>query len=264
MSAAAGAALAERASRTVDAAHERRALIAGAIENGSATVDDTYPPLEPGKPVGYEGAYYNLSWTATTEREQTVYPIEIDYNPTDTTGSAIAFADLPAVDREALSGIIPPRRERFDDGPDMGVTVPYTEREREASVLVPESEYAFVTHDGNRYRVLVQEPRTRTVTTYRYSASEVAPDAETYAAQLREQYLFSLTNLSTAERKVVEEAIDGGYYAESTGDEAFRSLLNRFREERAVTRDEFSGEWVADYEGTTYWSEVRFGQFAEE
>jgi hypothetical protein len=259
-----GVRLAEEASASVDdPTGERERLVSGAVGNGSATVNDTHAPFEPDRPVAYDGAYYNLSWTATAERERRVYPIEIDYNPTDTAGDAIAVADLPAVDRRALRDAVPPPMEEFQDGTDFGVTHHYDAAAREASVLVPEQEYAFVTYEGERYRLETQDARTRTERTYRYTAAEVAPDAETYVAQLRERYRFRLTGLSTAERKVIEEAIDGGYYAESTGDEAFRSVLDRFRNERAVTRTEYEGEWVIAYEGTTYWAEVRFGQFVE-
>jgi hypothetical protein len=243
---------------------ERGRLVARAVRNDTTTINDTSPPIDAELPVSVDGGYYNLSWSTVDERERRIYPIEIDYNPTDTAGEAIAYKDLPAVDRAALEDVIPPRRDQFHEGPDIGVSHHYDEQARDVSVLVPEQEYSFLTDEGERYRLLTRESRTQTEYTYRYTATEVAPDAESYATQLRERYRFRLGNLSTAERDVVEEAIEDGYYAEDTDDQPFRSLLERFRDEQAVTHDEWEGEWVVSYDGTTYWAEVYFGQFTGE
>lgn len=105
-----------------------------------------------------------------------------------------------------------------------------------------------VVHDGNRYRVAV-DSRTAPEAEYRYEVTEVASGVESFADQVREEYLFTLTGLSDAEREVVEEAIDGGYFQD---DDAFRSVTDRIRQHEAIDLDDFFGTWLLAYEGVEY------------
>lgn len=256
--------LAERASRSgAGLPEERGRVVREAVENGSGTIEDTYPPVEDGLPVALDGRYYDLDWTVVEERTVTLYDVEIDYDPADTDGSSVGFDELPAVDRDALGGLVPPRTDRRVEGTDLGAGVRYSPAEAEASVLVPEQQYEFVVHDGTRYRLETDDGRDVTVQTFEYTAREVASSAEAYAAHLRARYLFELSGLSDAEREVVEEAIDGGYYAGDDGDDAFRSVTERTRSHDAVRADEYDGEWLLRYDGTVYWADLYLGQFAD-
>jgi len=94
-----------------------RGLVAGAVENGSATVGDrslTVAAHRPRRADEYEGRYYHLSTTETGEREPTVYDVRIEddgdsdsnsdsdseADPGDETpGSAVDDGSLPAVPR---------------------------------------------------------------------------------------------------------------------------------------------------------------------
>jgi hypothetical protein len=115
-------------------------------------------------------------------------------------------------------------------------------------VFVPDPQYDIITHDGGRYRVAV-DSRTTTEAEYRYEVTEVASGVEPFAERVRGQYLFGLTDLSEAERDVVEKAIDGAYFEES---DAFRSVIERIRSHDGLSVERSYGTWLLAYEGTEY------------
>ena len=67
---------------------------------------------------------------------------------------------------------IPPRRE----GTDFGVGAIYNNTELNASVLTPTQQYDAVIYEGKRYAIHVDDPQSVTVETYRYEATQVAPN----------------------------------------------------------------------------------------
>ena len=251
--------LAEHASRMVDGQPEYRDLVAGAVENGSATASGRSPPLETDQPVAYEGRYYELTATETGRRERTEYDVTVDYDPGTETpgGEAVDYADLPEVDRATMDALLPPPEDRPEnEGPDRGVSRTYSEAEAAASVLVPEQEYEAVVYEGERYPVAVGDGRTVTTYEYRYEAERIAGSAAEYGASVREEHAFTLSGLSDAEREVVEAAIDDGYY-EGSADDAFSSVASRFRDHPGYETDEWGGNWVVRYEGTVYWADLQ-------
>ena len=234
--------------------------VVGEAVDGAATVEDTTPPVDLDRPVLRDGRYYNLTRTVVDERPVSVYEVEIDYDPADTDGAAVAYADLPAGDRAAVDALLPPDERRVE-GYDMGTGVRYSDAEAANSTLAGSE--ALVAVDGERYRVRVGDPREVTVETYRYTAETVAQSPDEYADHLRERYLFTLDGLPDREREVVETAIEEGYYAESADDAAFGAVVERFFSRRAVPRTEYGGNWLVRYENTTYWVDLRAGQFVE-
>jgi len=259
--------LADRASRGLGPANapaddaESRA-IRGAIENGSGTIDASSPPVETGLPFAHDGAYYQLSWSVVDERTITAVTLEIDYNATDLSGPEVAFADLPAVDRRALDPLLPQRHDREIDGYDFGASSQYTDSELDRSVLVT-NQRTIVRFEGEAYPVRVDGQRPVTINTYRYTASVVADDTDAYARQLRDDHLFRLSDLTDAERSVIETAIEEGYYAEDTDDDAFRALIDRFRRQERVTGERAHGEWIVRYNGSVYWVDLQYGGFVD-
>jgi hypothetical protein len=251
------AALAERASQsTANAPDEIRGLVAEAVENGSATAEGRAASFDPDRPVAFEGEFYEVTRTVVDERDERSWTVEVDYDSSQTDGPTIALADLPDVDREVLSSVIPPSGDPPEsDGPDLGVSNVYGSEGEGQSVLVPEQQYEFVTHEGEYYGLSVEGPSTVTVRTYRFETDLVAASADEYAAQVRDDYLFVLDGLSDAEREIVADAIDGGYHAEEPTD-AFASLEARFREHPGFGVGEYAGEWVVRYEGATYWADL--------
>lgn len=53
--------------------------------------------------------------------------------------------------------------------------------------------------------------------------TEIASAADTFADQVRDQYLFPLTDLSDAEHAVLKKAIDDGYFEDN---DTFRSVID--------------------------------------
>lgn len=252
--------IAERASRDVSNDPDGSRIVADAVERGNATASGRSPPLETDRPVAHDGAYYSLSYTESYRGEITQYDIAIDYNPGTETpgGSAIDYEDLPEVDREALDSLLPPPEDRpTSDGYDVGVGHEYDDEAAEASVLVPEQEYDAVVYEGTRYPIRADDGRDVTVYDYRYEAERVAADAAEFAEGIRAEYLFTLSGLSEAERDIVAEAIEDGYY-EGSANDAFRSVAERFRAHEAVRPETGGGYWLARYEGTDYWSDLRY------
>ena len=261
--------LASEASRALPEADDagavdRRELVVGAVTNGSATANGTSPPVgTDGLPYAVDGAYYDLSAEPVGNHTAWAVDAKVDYNGS-TTGPVVDYGDLPPADRALVDTLLPPRTDRRVPGYEFGAGARYTAAEAAASAL-RSGEYTAVRYEGKSYPVAVDSERV-TVTTYRYTAAEVAPSADAYAASLRESYLFTLptADLSSAEREVLAGATEATYYAESTDDEAFRSVLGRFRSHEAVRSDEYAGSWVVRYDGTVYWADLRYDGFAGE
>lgn len=256
MEAATASDIVDEVTVTVSPDSDDAALVSEAVDDGSATANDTSPALDPEEPILFEGRVYDVSVTEGGSREATRHEIAIDYNPGEVTPEhgEIAYEDLPEADRDALGELVPPRERRPEgDGFDMGVHYTYDETEAERSVLVPDQRYDVVTYEGERFRIQVTTQRVEE-TEYRYEVTEVA-DVETYADRVREQYLFPLSGLSEAEREVVEEAIDSNHFGDS---DAFRSVVDRLQEHPGLNVHDFDGTWLAEYEGVEYITYARW------
>ncbi|QLG63716.1 hypothetical protein [Halorarum salinum] len=268
MTPASDAELADHASRSLPTSDDpraavRRDLVRGAVRNGSATANDTRPPVDPdGLPFAVDGAYHDLSVEETGNHTETRVSLEVDYNGT-TDGEAVAHDDLPPADRALVDAVLPPRDGYRTEEYDLGTGTLYTDEEAAESVLLGGG-YDAVEYDGERYPIRVEDGGPRTVTRYRYTATEVAPSAEAYGGDLRETKAFTLSGLPDAEAEIVGEAVDGSYYAESDDDEAFASLLDRFRSHEAVESDEYAGSWIVRYEGEIYWARLHYEEFPME
>ena len=247
--------IANEVSMMVNPGSEEHAVVTSAIENGSARRTGRYELFDRTDTVRVGDAFYTVSETQLGRSEVTVYEVLIDFDPDDTTAELgeIEYENLPETDRQRLRSIVsedPPRQ----DGYDIGVGYGTAQEVGNGSVFVPEPEYDILVHEGDRYRIAV-ESRTASQATYRYAVTEVAPDVETFADQVRERYLFTLSGISAAEREVVEEAIDGAYFED---DEAFQSVVNRIREHDGIEVDDFYGTWLLEYENIEYLTYVEW------
>ncbi|WP_284012155.1 hypothetical protein [Halobaculum litoreum] len=259
----------------------RDALAREVVETGSATVEDTEPPLPTDRPVVVAGeGVYRFAAEPTDSREMRAFGVTMDPIRTEdgeeTPGpdDSIAFADLPAVDREALAAA------GYDDHRPPGVitTLRYRPEAVEASVLVPDPEYGAVVWPEGPATVEVDEDGSYTVYTYELTADRVS-SAVAFGADVRERFAWSLDGLTDPQRDIVETAIADtptgdtsheragtGYHLdhdERPGD-AFRALVDRFRAHDPVRfewdaeRDEWrvSGDYVVEYEGSVYWADL--------
>ena len=249
--------IAERASRSVDRSRDDGRIVAAAVENGSANATGDSPPLDTDQTVEFDGRYYQLSVEETESRARTQYGLDVDLSAGSGApdGETVDYDDLPEVDRDVLYDLVPTDSETPDGRGDRRAVRWYSTAMVEDSALLPDSEYDAVRYEGERYPIDVAE-RTRTESDYRYEAEEIAADAAEYAAIAREEYAFTLSGLSDAERDVVEEAIGEGYY-EGSADDAFSSVASRFREHPGFDTDEWGGEWLVRYEDTDYWADLQ-------
>lgn len=248
--------IASEVSMRADAGSEEHVVVSSALENGTATRRGRRELFDRQDTVRFEGTFYEVSERRVGSSEVTVYEVRIDLDPTDSTPEVgqIEYDDLPEADRQRLEPIVSQDDPPEQDGYDLGVEYGTVEELEGESVLVPERQYDIVVYDGTRYRVAV-ESRTADEGEYRYEVTEIAPDVERFANQVREQYLFTLSALSENERAVVEEAIEGGYFED---DEAFQSVSERIREHPGIREDDFYGTWLLRYEGTEYLTYVEW------
>lgn len=245
-------ALAERYARAPSG--NDRELVATAVEEGAATAERDDPPLLVGRPVRYRGAYYRLSSEVVDRRPATRYRFVLSVPGEGTpAGRTVAVAELPAVDRDRVERMLPSSGETPEPGWDRHESVVYADAALGRSVLVPEPAYDGVVHDGRRYRFAVEDPREETLKTYRYAAEEVAADDAAMAARVRERYLFELSGLSGAQRRILESATGEGGYREREPTAAFRDLARRIREHGGITVYSNGGEWLLRYDGRVYW-----------
>lgn len=150
----------------------------------------------------------------------------------------------------------------------MGTVDVYRLDEVRGSVLTPEPQYDYVTHDGETYRIWV-DASPATVVDYRYTVHEVARDSRDRAAfvrRTRDRYQFRLEGLSAPERETVETATGrGGYVISQDSEEqaAYRSLSERFRAHEVIVGsstdpDIARGEYLVRHEARTYWAVMEF------
>ncbi|WP_435074906.1 hypothetical protein [Halorubrum sp. HHNYT27] len=241
--------VAELVSTTPEPGSEAYEVVASARDNGSAIRRGRRELFDRTNAVRVDGRFYEVSETAITSSEVTVYTVTVEAAESNSTAGLreVAYEDLPETDREQLGPIL---AEGEPPDPDTAIGVDYGSAEEVGndSVFVPERQYDVIVRDGRRYRVRVSS-RTADEAEYRYAVTEVAPDVETFADRVRDRYLFALTGLSAAERAVVEEAIEGAYFDE---DDAFRSVVDRLRSHAGVDVTDSYGTWLLTYEGVEY------------
>lgn len=264
---------------------ERAALADRVVAEGSATVEDTDPPLPTDRPavVGDAGVY-RFAAEPVDSREMrsfsvTINPIRVDEGE-ETPGPSdrVRFADLPAADREVLA------EQGYGDGRPIGIGtgLSYRSEAVEESVLVPDPEYPVVVWPDGPARFEVDGGSTYTVYTYEVTAERVS-SAAAFGADVRGRFGFPLTALPREERAILDAAIDpetpaadgddhSGYRV--AGDEepgeALRSLVDRFRERDPVVLEgerrpeswRASGEYVVRYDGAVYWTRLRVTESA--
>lgn len=242
--------IADEVSMTAEPDSEEYTLVTLARENGSATRNGQYELFDRTSTVRVGDTFYEVSETRIRSSEVTVHEVLLDFNPDDSTPELgeIEYDDLPEVDRQRLDSILPEETPSDEDRYDIGVSYGTAEEVGNDSVFVPERQYDIIVYGEHRYRVAVNS-RIASEAEYRYEVTEIAPDVDTFADQIREQYLFTLTDLSDAEQEVVEEATDGGYFGD---DDAFQSLVDRLRGHEALDVTDSYGTWLLEYENSEY------------
>lgn len=244
------------AGSTANLSSDRRSLVDAAIAGETPTRTGRFPPYERSRPLEDDGEFYEITVDIADSRAVTRYVVRIDYDPEREPSSAIAYEDLPEADRLALAGQVPPGDDPpSGDGFDLDSTYRYPLDAD--SVLAPDQQYDGITYEGETYRLEIEADREVTVRTYEYDAVLVAESADALGRQLRERYLFTLTDLSEEQQSIVEEATRT-YRPEDEVPEAFRSLSEEIRSHDAIEIEEDSGTWLVRYEGSVYWTNLEY------
>jgi len=228
---------------------------------GSATADRTRPPLPADRPLAYGDTVYRLAYEVTEETPAIRFSVTVDIvNGDEREGRTVAFSDLPAVDRRVFE------RNGLASGEVVGIgtTLLYTEREAERSTLVPETDVSVVEWDsGSEAEWVVDDAHETDLKTYRYTVEGTTPASE-YGREIRERAQWALSDLSDAERDVVEAAIEDRHVVatDETPTPALASLVERFRphdrveESSSEYRNEVGGPYLVRYRGEVYWTRL--------
>lgn len=254
--------LAELASRSLDEepSEPSQLLAQRAIENGSATARSHGSLVEEGQPFAYERRYYTIEETIIDQQPGTAAElrIEVDSNETVPSNETVAYTALSPRDREVLGRLLGGRPAEAQLARGDGIL--YTEPEWNRSVLFSDK-YDAVRYEDETYIIDIEGTESVTVNTWRYTATVVANSSAAYANQLREEYLFTLSGLSTSEAAVVQEAIAGTYSANGTDDEAFQSVLETFLQHDALQERGDEGTWLVRYDGDVYLADLSYRDF---
>lgn len=258
MAAVSPAAITQHVTLTVSTRTDYTAILRDLAQNGTTRVNATTAPLPTRRPIAYQGTVFNVSETELRHANATQYTVVLSKpSDTGTAGSdVIQYTALPAIDRKKLSGT-----GLTDGKPGVAATVVYANSERSQSALVPTPTHSVIEwSSGHRAHVTVKDATPTTLTTYQYSASKIQSVAA-YGQHLRDQYGFTLSELSTAEAKIVKQAIsqDNGYVVPlgTALPKAFRTLLHAFNSQRPVedmSVSSVSGAYLVTYQGKTYWT----------
>ncbi|WP_435156464.1 hypothetical protein [Haladaptatus sp. DFWS20] len=244
---------------TIDSSDENVRLF-DRILDGGTTVEATHPPLPSIQYLCYDDAVYELSQTITDRTPATRYSVRVDIVEGSVDDSeTIRFADLPAVDRQAFA------EKGLASGETIGIGTGfvYTDAERKQSALVPESDYSVITwEDGSKAKWAVDDASETTINSHRYTAERVAATGE-YGQRIREEFAFELSELSEAQREIVDTAIEKSTYRvapEKTPPAEFISLARRFREHDHPTpfgqyrEQDLNGTYLVGFDGSIYWT----------
>lgn len=235
------------------------ALLDRILDDGAST-KATAPPLPENQHVAYQQGVYELSHEITNETPATRYAVTVDIvTESVVDDQSIAFSDLPDVDQTKFAG-----RGLADGEPiGIGTTLVYTDAERDESVLVPESDYSYITWaDGSEAIWRVDDSTETVLRTYQYTGEQIAT-AAAYGRQMRDRFQFALEELSEAQQSIVETAITDTRYVvdpDATPPESFTQLTEQFaRHEQARGLDEESqeqlnGQYLVEYQASTYWT----------
>lgn len=230
-----------------------REIVADAVAGQNVTSTGQRPALEPDRPVRYEGSVYNLSSTVVASTERPEYELLFTVDPNET-GRSMAYAELPAVDRDQVP--VEDLREIIaEDGPErIGTTWAPDDAAAEQSVFVPEQSTETITIDGEPVGVTVTRRGTATIHTYRYEAESLGSLAA--HGESVEDRRVHLTDLTEGEREILREATGETYYEGESASEAWTRLVERFQGVEPAFETVDGGEYLVRWDGQDYWVEL--------
>lgn len=232
---------------------DEKAVVPRMFDNGTYTRTGRWEAINTDLRYVYDGEYYSVDVETTRATPDVVYDIETEYVGDEEAKGETEYDELPEVDRDALSFLT--SDEVTEDGQEDSAEYLYEAGADETSVIV--SETTVVAVDGRRFTVETEESNEIERHEFEYTVERIASSRKEFVSWLGDEYGFVLSALTEDERAVLNEAIEEGY-REGTAGDAFDSLVGEFQQHEAVEPgNEGGGYWLVEYEGTTYWAEMR-------
>lgn len=238
-----------------------QALVEDALAEGPVTVErySAQDPLPDGAYVERDGAYHELS---VAEGETTEIPAVLldvaweDGQTAPADATAVQFADLPAVDREALGYAL--------DGDSFGgeseghpseslsiqqFPAPYPDG-TDDSALVGAGE-TWVRRDGRTYSVTADGRTTTDRHEFEVDLEMVAETDEAFRTHVDERYRVSLEDRSEPAKDVVRQAAADGYQECDPASDGLAELRDRLPQDRLLPHPE-NNAWYVTLDGEGY------------
>lgn len=180
-------------------------------------------------------------WTLTCEGRGGAVESEVERAKTD----AVAFSDLPTVDREAVPKFVRESMAAAAECFEAGWTASYPDTEARDDSRLLDAETTYVSFDDRYYRVDYLGENTVTEREYQYTATAVAASSAEFETVVDEHVVTHLdaTDLSSGEEETLRTVLDRGAASwEHPVPPAVDDLAAQLEDERYV---EWEGEYFA-------------------
>lgn len=231
-------------------------------EDGVALETYGEAPIPDEMHVAHEGAYYRVDYEAGGTEKVDARRADVSWEkgqeaPDD--AGVVAYGDLPAVDRRALDVVIrgpeysrkglPTEGFGANDAP-----APYPDGVAD-SVLVGAGT-TWVRWNDRVWKVAVaDEATTLTRRTFEYRAPRVADAEASFRSYIAERYLATLSDLSDAERRVLDAAKNGRHEDCNSQSAGYSALKTRLQDAPQVPGP-WGNRWYVAYDGERYLLEL--------
>lgn len=216
------------------------------------------PPLRDGVYAKQDATYYRTAVARAGTTDVPAHRLDITWEagreaPTD--AAVVAFTELPQSDQRALRlAVRGPKYGERRGHPREGLSV------RDAPMPYPNGtgDSRFVTRgetwvrwNDRTYRVTSGDPATTTRYTYRCSLTAVADGARSFRDHVVEQYLIPLSDVTDAERTILEQATADGYQECDPGSDGLERLRKRLPDDRRLPHP-YDDSWFVQFDGNRY------------
>ena len=212
------------------------ALDADTGESTSRSYYSLHPPQE--YVVTESTDYYHVETTDFNATETTGYEysvdIGVDESSVSNTDRIHSFADLPAHDRESLLSAVGDPHLLHAPHYSFSVVFAYeNEERRHHSTFVPETDSHYLRWNDVLLRLVFDERRTVEITSTTVSTKPVAESPEEFFRYIRREHGTVLAPLTSRQRDIVTQAIEGTYTECRTYSDAFNNLRKQLTVENS-------------------------------
>lgn len=186
-------------------------------DTGESTSRGYYSPHPSKEYVATESTdYYHIKTTDFNATETTGYEYSVDIGVDESslpnTSRIHSFAELPAHDRESLLSAV--GNPHLLHAPHYSFSVAFAyenEKTRHRSMFIPETDSHYLRWDDVLLRLVFDEQRTVDITSTTVSTELVAESPEEFFRYIRRERGTVLAPLTSQQREIVTQAIEGTY-----------------------------------------------------